>query len=195
MDSGDLATWVGSSFAAVAAGATLWTLKSQRDQIGEQRQFIAEQSENLALERAELRAAALARREAQAKQVYMYHRTGNSEWGDDDATSDCWLVSVRNDSDAPVHALDVRFGETYLAAEVYDIPPTAVRGPNHGTRRARPVELLGPRRAVRFDSQEWPRAVAHNHRPTLFFTDDGGVRWSLDWQGKLEEVPPGQQAE
>ncbi|MET7912000.1 hypothetical protein ABZS98_27775 [Streptomyces avermitilis] len=43
MDGGDLATWVGSSFAAIAAAATLGTLKSQRDQIGEQRQFIADQ--------------------------------------------------------------------------------------------------------------------------------------------------------
>ncbi|MET8810292.1 hypothetical protein [Streptomyces sp. NPDC004546] len=40
----------------------------------------------------------------------------------------------------------------------------------------------------------WPEVTAHNNRPTLYFTDDNGVRWALDSYGKLEEIEqqPGQ---
>ncbi|MEU6774683.1 hypothetical protein [Streptomyces sp. NPDC046759] len=51
---GDVPTWLGAIFAAAAAGAAVWTLKSQRDQIGEQRAFIAEQAANLRRERQQL---------------------------------------------------------------------------------------------------------------------------------------------
>lgn len=196
MDSGDLATWVGSFFAATAAGATLWTLKSQRDQIGEQRRFIGEQSQNLALEREALRAAAVDRREAQAKRVQMSARkAGGQVDGEGNVIGhDHWEVRVRNQSDAPVHDVDVRFGEAYLAAEVYEIPAVAFDGPNPGERTSRPVHLLGPGRALRFLSQEWPSHVVHNNRATLTFTDDAGVRWTRDSRGKLEEAPPDSQA-
>ncbi|MGW6356858.1 hypothetical protein ACWFR5_17165 [Streptomyces sp. NPDC055092] len=35
IDWGDAPTWFGTGFAALAAGAAMWTLKSQRDQIDE----------------------------------------------------------------------------------------------------------------------------------------------------------------
>ncbi|WP_328439358.1 hypothetical protein OHA71_23760 [Streptomyces sp. NBC_00444] len=206
MDAGDLATWVGSTFAAIAAGATLWTLKSQRDQIGEQRTFIGEQrmfmveqSATLALEREELRAVAEDRRWAQARQIRMYQRQVGARLdgaGQQVTPNDHWAVTVQNGSDAPVHQLEVRFGTAHLAAEVYEWPafePAQLRA-TVGDRLVMPVFLLGPRRALRFASQAWPETTVHNNRPTLFFTDDNGVRWSLDSQGKLEEVPAEPQA-
>jgi len=197
MDAGDLATWVGSSFAAIAAGATLWTLKSQRDQISEQRVFIAEQSATLTLEREALRAAAEERRWAQARQVHMHHhKRGGSADGEGNVVEDHWVVTVVNSSDASVYGLEVRFGTAYLAAEVYELAPSAGHnlGAQLGDRLVMPVHLLGPGRAVRFLSQRWSSSTVHNNRPTLTFQDDGGVRWVLDSYGKLDEVPPAPQA-
>lgn len=185
MDAGDLATWVGSTFAAIAAGATLWTLKSQRDQIGEQRTFIGEQTrfmdeqrQNLELERAELRAAAEDRRWAQARQVGV----GGMMVGDGEGY--LWRVTVSNGSDAPIRDLQVKFGTSHTAAEVHELLPAGGRG----DRRTLPLYLLGPRRKALFESQSWQQSTAHNHRPTLYFADDASVRWSLDWLGHLQEV-------
>lgn len=193
MNGGDLATWVGSSFAAIAAGATLWTLKSQRDQIGEQRVFIGEQSATLALEREALRAAAEDRRWAQARQVHMHHHKGSSTTDSEGnpVEDDHWIVTVANSSDAPVHGVEVRFGTAYLAAEVYELAPTARHnlGAQLGDRLVAPVHLLGPGRVIRFLSQRWSSSTVHNNRPTATFSDDSGVRWTLDSHGKLDEVP------
>ncbi|MGW0795170.1 hypothetical protein [Streptomyces sp. NPDC002692] len=183
MDSGDLATWVGSSFAAIAAGATLLTLKSQRDQIGEQRQFIGEQSATMALERAELAAAAEDRRRAQARQVRM---TQTLEEGTDVTDGVHWDVIVHNGSDAPVHDLMVRFGSAYTADSVHELHSRGVRG----ERWIVPLPLLGSDRRAWFTSQAWSRTTAHNNRPTLEFTDDNGLRWTLDSYGKPAEAPP-----
>ncbi|MEV6540869.1 hypothetical protein [Streptomyces sp. NPDC051665] len=186
MQPGDWATWVGSTFAAIAAGATLWTLKSQRDQIDEQREFIAEQSATMELERAELSAVAADRRVAQARRVVMSSGMLASTWvngvpGPDDR----WKAIVDNYSDAPVHNVEVRFGSAYSAAEAHQY----LRGnaPAEGERLPLPIDLLGPNRAALILSPTWPPAAAHNNRPTLYFTDDNGVRWSLDSYGKLKE--------
>jgi hypothetical protein len=200
MDGGDLATWVGSSFAAIAAGATLWTLKSQRDQIGEQRtfmgeqrEFIAEQSANLQLERAELRAAAEDRRKAQAQQIKVHQgKAGGETDGRGVRTEDThWQVTVSNRSSSPIHDVEVRFGSAYLAAEVYAWPINAHfrdRAVEARDRMVTPVPLLGPERAARFHSQSFPPPTLHNSKPSVAFTDDGGVRWTLDFYGKLEEA-------
>ncbi|MEU1941090.1 hypothetical protein ABZ554_01145 [Streptomyces sp. NPDC020125] len=187
---GDVPTWIAAIFAGGATWFARQTIKSQRQQIIEQRQFIAEQSATLALERSELRAAAEDRKWAQARKILMHHReAGAATDGDGNTTGpDHWVVTVRNDSDSPVHEVDVRFGTAYLAAEVYEIPPSAVDGPNPGQRVGHPVHLLGPSRAVRFLSQHWSAVTVHNNRPHLLFTDDNGVRWTCDSYGKLEEV-------
>lgn len=194
MDSGDVATWVGSCFAAIAAGATLWTLKSQRDQIAEQRQFIGEQSATMALERAELHAAAEDRRGAQAKQIRMHHQKvgGSTDGQGVQVEDDHWDVTVSNYSDAPVHQLEVRFGTAYRAAEVYEWRPNwSLSMPvTRGDQLTLPVHLIGPGRSARFVSQRWSPATVHNNRPTLFFTDANGLRWTLDSHGKLDEALP-----
>ncbi|MFF4803426.1 hypothetical protein ACFY1U_34355 [Streptomyces sp. NPDC001351] len=187
---GDVPTWLGTTFATAAAGAAVWTLKSQRDQIREQRVFISEQSATMELERAELRATAEDRRVAQARQVRMYHSQQNADAAarsmlrrDPDAIPGHWSVEVVNDSEAPLRDLEVRFGSAYTAAEVYES-----RGSVRGERLTLPVAILGARRRAEFLSQRYSPATLHNNRPTLYFTDDGEVRWSLDSYGKLAET-------
>jgi hypothetical protein len=192
---GDVPTWVGGAGALAAAWYAFQTITSQRQQIGEQREFISEQMrfmeeqrQNLELERAELRAVAEDRRWAQARQVAMHQRRIGS-----DTQGYGWVVTVQNPSDSPLHSVEVHFGSAYRAARAFTWPPFE-HNPQNPTDRGGeplpiPVYLLGPRRAARFSSQYWTSATAHNSRPTLFFTDDAGVRWSLDSYGKLEEVP------
>ncbi|MEE1761191.1 hypothetical protein [Streptomyces sp. SP18BB07] len=195
LDWGDVPTWAAALFAGGAAFFAYQTIKSQRQQIGEQRQFIGEQSrfmdeqrQNLELERAELRAAAEDRRVAQARQVRMVDSL--VPVGTEGAA--LRSAEVVNGSDAPIRDLEVRFGTAYIAAEVYEARGSQDRGPLAlGERWITPLALLGAGRTAVFRSQAWPETTAHNNRPTLFFTDDGGVRWSLDSYGKLEEVPAG----
>ncbi|MEH0428832.1 hypothetical protein QBB34_21355 [Streptomyces stelliscabiei] len=201
LDWGDVPTWIGGAGALAAGWFAYQTIKSQRQQLDEQRQFIGEQSrfmaeqqQNLQLERAELRAAAEDRKHAQARQVHMRHHTSG---GADDGAGgrvgyDHWVVVATNRSDAPLHNVEVRFGTAYIAIEVYEWPADRQprdRAASRGERWTPPVHLLGPGRAALFTSQRWPEATVDNNRPTLFFTDDGGVRWSLDSYGKLEEAP------
>jgi hypothetical protein len=184
---GDVPTWLGACFAAAAAAAAVWTLASQRRQIAEQRQFIGEQSATLALERAELSAAAEDRKWAQARQVSMYHR----QWGTEFEAgvlvgNNHWVVTVKNQSDAPIHQLEMRFGTAYLAAEVYQLPATPV---DEEERRPHPLYVLGPGREARFVSPRWSEATVANNPPRLTFTDDNGRRWTLDSHGVLAEAP------
>ncbi|MGW3442189.1 hypothetical protein [Streptomyces sp. NPDC001076] len=194
---GDVPTWVASGFAGAAALFAYQTIKSQRQQIGEQRNFIAEQSQfmaeqqqNLELERVELRAVASDRRVAQARRVVMSSGMLSSTWvGGVAGPEDRWKAIVNNYSEAPVYNVEVRFGSAYSADEAHEY----LRGnpAAKGERLPLPVNLLGPNRAALILSPAWSPEATHNHRPTLYFTDDNGVRWSLDSYGKLEEAPAG----
>ncbi|WP_330339395.1 hypothetical protein [Streptomyces sp. NBC_00557] len=186
---GDVPTWLGTVFAAAAAGAAVWTLKSQRDQIREQRVFIAEQSATMALERAELRAAAEDRRWAQARRIRMTQRKAGATTDQGEAVPDNhWVVLVTNDSDAPVKDVEVRFGTAYTAAQAQLIRAATLRPDQPGELLTVPVHLLGAGRTVQFLSQRYSPATVHNNPPTLYFTDDSGVRWSLDSHGDLKET-------
>jgi hypothetical protein len=192
---GDVPTAVAALFAGGAAWFAYQTIKSQRQQIGEQRQFIgeqlrfmADQRQNLELERAELRAVAEDRRCAQARQVAMHERQVGS-----DSDGHGWVVTVQNPTDTALHDVEIHFGSAYRADRAFAWPPFD-HNPMNPTDTGDellpiPVHLLGARRAVRFASQRWTSATAHNNRPTLFFTDDAGVRWSLDSYGELDEAP------
>ncbi|MGW0795930.1 hypothetical protein [Streptomyces sp. NPDC002692] len=197
---GDVPTAVGALFAGGAAWFAFQTIKSQRQQIGEQRQFIGdqlrfmdEQRQNLELERAELRAAADDRRWSQARRVDVDRmKAAGTPDGQGGVLVDHWLVGVVNRSDAPIHQVDIRFGTAYTSSEVHDWNPR--RGSltfEPDERLVAPVHLVGPGRAVRFASQRWSSATVHNNRPTVYFTDDNNVRWSIDSYGKLEEVLSG----
>ncbi|MFE1586997.1 hypothetical protein [Streptomyces sp. NPDC059402] len=179
---GDIPTWIGAGGALGAAWFAYQTITSQRQQIGEQQAFIAdqtrfmdEQRQNLELERAELRAQADERRISQAQKVHMgQHLVGGFYW----------RATVGNSSTSAVRNLNVRFG-------IAD-GPALVKLKTTGQvweTVSPPLQLLGPGRTALFESPQWDHDTAQLSKPTLFFTDDNGVRWSLDSYGKLEEVP------
>ncbi|MCG3041560.1 hypothetical protein L7D48_13475 [Streptomyces sp. S1A] len=188
IDWGDAPTWLGAVFAAMAAAAAVWTLKSQRDQIDEQRDFIRQQSENLALERAELRAVADDRKREQASQVKIAaHVFRRDENGYDDEMR--WYVVVKNESDAPIFSLQVTLGAAGNAVEVSEARYNRAYGyTTAGRRTTPPLEVAGAGKLYRFCSEIMDREEGAANRPVLLFTDEAGVRWSLDGHGKLEEV-------
>ncbi|WP_262705534.1 MULTISPECIES: hypothetical protein [Streptomyces] len=180
IDWGDAPTWVAGAFAAAAAYYARGTLRSQQKQIREQREFIAEQSATMALERAELLAQAEERRTAQARRVSMKH---SLSWTNDaegfGGRNDHWKVRVINTSDEPIRDVLVRFGDTYDAR---DATTPGQRGWGPGR-----VHLIGPGREFTFRSQRMPEVLLENARPDLYFTDANGVRWQLDAHGELGE--------
>ncbi|MEI5522523.1 hypothetical protein WB388_18130 [Streptomyces brasiliscabiei] len=166
-------------------------IKEQREFIGDQRAFMAEQSSTLALERTELQAQAAERRVMQARSVEMRFETAGSTGRDErghDTGYNRWDVTVSNNSDAPIHNVIVRFGETYNAGSAVEIE--ALHLPDGG-RRVVPVHLIGGRRSVLFASGSWTEDVVDRNRPSLYFTDDAGIRWRRDESGDLKEQPPG----
>ncbi|MFI7394029.1 hypothetical protein [Streptomyces tendae] len=194
-DWGDVPTWIGGAGALAAGWFAYQTIKSQREQIGEQQAFIAEQTQfmddqrqNLELERAGLRAAAEERRVSQARQIKRSFDTWGGH-GDDvygPTGYSAWRVEVRNNSADPVHDVTVKFGESYTPASAREN-----EGFHHpdGGRRSVPVELIPAGHTVVFESPHWEEATVDNNRPVLLFTDAAGVRWRHDSYGKLEEVP------
>ncbi|MGX1221973.1 hypothetical protein [Streptomyces ambofaciens] len=193
---GDIPTWIGAGGALGAAWFAYQTITSQRQQIGEQQVFIAdqtqfmdEQRQNLELEREELRAVAEDRRTAQAKRVKMHSRkAGASTDGQGVATpDDHWVVTVLNESDAPIRQVEVRFGSAYNSAEVYEWNTgwNLAGGPRSSDRLLQLVDFIGPGRAVRFESQRYSSAAVHNNRPVLFFSDENDARWALSARGNL----------
>ncbi|WP_328361337.1 hypothetical protein OG800_26330 [Streptomyces sp. NBC_00445] len=176
IDWGDAPTWVAGAFAAAAAYYTRGTLKSQQKQIREQRQFIAEQSMNLTLEREELRLATLERRERQARLVHVEEGYGERRLG-----------LLMNGSDAPIYDLVIQFGNQVPETGT---PITGDRRITYGpTSRLAPGRLpcavFGAREALTFE-------LKHEAGDRLItFRDDAGVNWRISQHGKLEEIPQG----
>ncbi|MEU6680299.1 hypothetical protein [Streptomyces sp. NPDC046925] len=199
MDAGDLATWVGSGFAAIAAGATLWTLKSQRQQITEQRGFIAKQSDliteqaaNLLLEREELRAALADRRISQAQMVTMEasESVGTTAHADrnGDPIANILVVEMHNASSEPLHDVTAHFGGEPSSSGAR-LTLATLRGGDRWVAMGSPtgpvVPTMGGGEHWRFSSET--DAIARGGRPHLVFTDNNGVRWQLDEYGGLRE--------
>ncbi len=195
-DWGDVPTWIGGGGALAAGWFAYQTIKSQREQIGEQQAFIAEQTQfmddqrrNLELERAELRAQAEERRVSQARQVLMTFETAGESGRDryqNGTGYSRWDVRVANESTDPVHDVMVRFGDAYNAASAMEWEGR--RHPDRG-RRPIPVALIAAGHSVTFESPNWSETTVDNRRPSVLFTDSAGVRWRRDSYGKLEEVP------
>ncbi|MFJ1869951.1 hypothetical protein [Streptomyces chartreusis] len=195
---GDVPTWGAALFAGGAAWFAYQTIKSQRQQIREQREFIGEQTrfmdeqrQNLELERTELRAVADDRRTAQAKRVKMHSRQAGASTDGQGAQTpdDHWVVTVTNDSDTPVRLAEVWFGNSYNSTEVYEWRGNW-NGPvePRGDRLMQLVDLIGPGRGVRFESQRYSPTAVHNNPPVLYFSDDDGGRWALSARGDLRET-------
>ncbi|WP_143688505.1 hypothetical protein [Streptomyces barkulensis] len=200
IDWGDAPTWLGAVFAALAAAAAVWTLKSQRDQIDEQREFIRQQSENLALERAELQAVAEDRKREQASRVTMvdcHLRLKDGDLTDAGAPDGRrWYVAVQNGSSAPIFSVQMTFGAAGIAEETaVNQNPAAGHSSLGLIGRNSPVKVVGAGDRLRFDSVLISPEEIPACRPVLYFTDEAGVRWSLDEHGKLEEVTEGQAGE
>lgn len=175
---GDAPTWLGAVFAAAAAGAAVWTLKSQRDQIGEQRVFIAEQraliaeqSSTLALERAELIHTAGERRRAQAENIV---------W-----STQGWFLLLTNHSGGPITDLSFEHPSGPLPTGTVHQSAASLAGVSIDPVSL-PYAVLGSGRELGCEKPE------NSPDPVVAtFTDDAGVRWRLDEHGKLDEVPSG----
>ncbi|MFE7388371.1 hypothetical protein [Streptomyces sp. NPDC057582] len=183
VDWGDAPTWIAAIFAGGAALFAGMTIRSQRQQIDEQRAFIGEQSANLLLERELLRAQADDRRRAQARAVTMFSRQVYTTEEADFA--DVWQVWVSNPTDEPITDVWVRFGDTYTALNASTL--NDLEQPV-GSPRGVPVDVVGPHRRFRFDSSRLPETALENHPPVLLFKDAAGVRWRLDQRGVVEEI-------
>ncbi|WP_159056554.1 hypothetical protein [Streptomyces yokosukanensis] len=177
IDWGDAPTWLGAVFAAAAAGAAVWTLKSQRDQIDEQRDFIAEQraliaeqSATLILERTALVDAAADRRRGQAEAI-TWERQG-------------WFLILTNRSRAPI--TDVHMQHPSGALDVGTVEQTAANPSGIGLEPvADPYPVLGSGQQL-----GCARPERSSDPVVAMFTDDAGVRWRLDENGRLDEIDP-----
>ncbi|WP_371648035.1 MULTISPECIES: hypothetical protein [unclassified Streptomyces] len=199
---GDAPTWVGAAFAGAAAVGAIWTLASQRQQIGEQRTFIDEQSqfmgeqrafiqrqsEVLGLQERELVALAEERAKMQAQRVSMLAvmRAGPEELYPGIENSRCWEVSVQNNSDEVIRDVDVRCGP-YLADAVWDMTPGRTEDGNP-QRVTAPVAVIGPGRSSSFFLTPGVATHIANYPPVLAFTDANGQNWQFDHHGVRSRV-------
>jgi hypothetical protein len=191
-------------FAGAAAAGAIWTLASQRRQIGEQRVFIDEQSqfmgeqrafiqrqsEVLALQERELVALGEERARAQAQRVFMVAvmRDGPEELYPGIENSRCWEACVRNESHEAIRDVDVRCG-SYLTDAVWDMAPghTEDGSPRRGMA---PVPVIGPGRTFSFFLTPGVSTHIGNHPPVLTFTDANGQRWQVDQAGERTKLEP-----
>ncbi|OKI22219.1 hypothetical protein [Streptomyces sp. CB03911] len=201
---GDAPTWLGFIAAGIAAFFAFRSFQKMRDQvsdqrdfiadqlvfigdqrqfmadqmtfIGDQRQFMIEQSANLALERQALTADAAARRASQARQVTM--NVVRTE-------STC-MARVLNGSNAPLKDVDLRFGAYVVSAmEVHPNNEQLPRGPERPT----PLEVVGPGAVFNFWLRGHSADTIREARARLQFTDENGVSWLVDEYNSLSEVP------
>jgi hypothetical protein len=181
IDWGDAPTWIAGGFAAVAAYYARGTLRSQQQQITEQREFIAEQAANLRLEREELQAQLADRRSAQARQIRLECRAEGAELNDETGeleNADFWTVVIRNQSETPVYDLTVAF-----AGE----PPRWVQTADRAGGGA--VRVLPREQIATFTSPRVDPIRLMGSRPVVRFRDADGVWWRLLHDERLEEVP------
>ncbi|NYV73169.1 hypothetical protein [Streptomyces sp. UH6] len=206
IDWGDAPTWVAGGFAALAAYYTRGMLRSQQQQIAEQRQYIAQQAMNLALEREALQSAANERKQEQARQVRMEVQALLSSDAEREAPgsrppSNLLVAHVINESNESVHDVSLSFGREDPAWARHGarkrVPgATRVRGGDGptwwvatGGNLQSPVsELRAGGACVVFNSGVIGHERVATDRPVVFFTDSAGVRWSLDEYGALKEV-------
>ncbi|MFB7311879.1 hypothetical protein [Streptomyces sp. NPDC056192] len=179
IDWGDAPTWIAGVFAAGAAYYARATLKSQQHQINEQRDFIAQQAENLSLERAMLQRDINDRRSAQARQVRLDVSAQGFELNDETGQpelADRWEVVVRNDSEGPLYEVSTSFG---------DRPASWINGPNTAGRRLR---ILARSLTATFESPVFDPMQLRSVRPVVQFKDDRGVWWQLSADEELQDI-------
>lgn len=170
-------------FAAIAAYGAIATMKSQRRQIDEQRQFIRTQTALLELDHRDRTWAQALGIRVTAK-VRRYRR---QLW---------WSVVVHNTSSAPVFDVDVTFGAE-LPAHRWDDKQSLATTAFRAYTLQSPISYYAPDFRVRLEhrgrlavaSEEWPRGQPGKERPTVEFTDATHVRWRLNG-GELTKLGP-----
>jgi hypothetical protein len=170
---------VGGFFAGLAAFGALATLKSQRDQIRDQRAFIAEQADVLQLQRDELSASAEKRTWEQAQAVrFNPGAIIREEWQPQGVVR---VAEVSNESGTAVHDVNALLGNR-AAGRV------AVRSftGEWGLLQSPPVSRLGPFEVAAFCFYRAPSDAA----PHAFFTDDAERRWHMTASGLLRPAHP-----
>ncbi|MGW1863741.1 hypothetical protein [Streptomyces collinus] len=178
---GDAPTWIAGVFAAFAAYYARGTLKSQREQISEQREFIAEQAANLRLERLELQAQMGERRSAQARLIRLSSTAEGAELDEETGQmvgADHWTVMVFNGSDAPIYDLTMTF-----AGE----PPVWVATVERTGGES--VAVLGRAKRATFTSPRFADTLMAAARPVARFRDADGAWWQLLHDERLTEIP------
>jgi hypothetical protein len=193
LDWGDVPTWGATIFAGAAAWAAYRTLKSQRDQIKEQREYIAAQEGVLALQRDDLLADAAERRVAQARQIKLHAELTVSRESIVAHTDlqrvrplDTWRVTISNESPDPVREVNVIYGRADQSLEAYEttLGKHTTNGPS-----LLPISVIGPGRRFECRSSTIPATIVKSRRPTATFTDASGRRWRLEDAGTLTELP------
>ncbi|MYR93086.1 MULTISPECIES: hypothetical protein [unclassified Streptomyces] len=173
IDWGDAPTWIAAVFAGGAALFAGLTIRSQRQQIAEQRGFIGEQSRNLRLEREALEAGRQERRRAQAEEIYI-GRTNRRALGE-----------VRNHSGAPIKDVTLEAGDLRsVSAEFVDLEGR----PTSRTTNELPLAVVGAgKRATFLLRLEQPLSEV-SETFVVTFTDADGVRWQRNEHGLLTEL-------
>jgi hypothetical protein len=167
-------------FAAAAAYYARGTMRSQQKQIAEQRDFIAEQSANLRLERDQLQAQLADRRSEQARHIRLHRRAEGAELNDETGefeNADYWVVTVHNTSDSPIYDVEAAFGD-HAARWV----STEDRS-GGGT-----VQVLGRDQTAAFTSPRFAPVRLMSSQPSVRFRDADGLWWRLLHDERLEET-------
>ncbi|MBT2391652.1 hypothetical protein J7E87_19990 [Streptomyces sp. ISL-1] len=185
IDWGDAPTWVAGAFAAAAAYYARSTLKSQQKQISEQQEFIAEQAENLHLERRALIAAAEDRRWEQVRQVHFTAVVTKGEGGLGPGgrplvNTAVWVAMVTNSSQGPINSVQVAFGEDQPTEVLQEKPSYEVVVEEASTIPAGGVWV--------FDSPRGTNEYLNDRQPMVTFVDVHGNAWQLDRFQKISEV-------
>ncbi|MFB6565442.1 hypothetical protein ACFCYH_42280 [Streptomyces sp. NPDC056400] len=189
IDWGDVPTWMGALFAAGAAFGALGALRSQRTQLNEQRQFIAEQRVVLDLQRQELEDTLAERRVGPLRRhIKMWYQLLNQDGEPSTAGHPDeqvrWRVRIGNRWDSPIREVSVFFGiaeavETTMTTHNRDTEEW-VELPPDPCVEGRTIKRLGPNKTAVFYSAWGVRGELIHERPTCRFRDVERAAWVLD---------------
>ncbi|MFI6587286.1 hypothetical protein [Embleya sp. NPDC050493] len=179
VDRSNALTAAGAVFAATAAWATLRTLRYQRQQLDEQRLFVAEQTRVLQLQQDQLLAYARDRTD-QARRI-----TVDSKFADvpGDPAADgngSRTVTVTNPTDYPIRGVRVDFGGSGSP----EWATIQLEGQYGATRSTYPIDVLAPRSVAVFYSGVWPANDIFYSPPQVTFTDSLGQQWQVNENGQ-----------
>ncbi|MFJ5999647.1 hypothetical protein [Streptomyces sp. NPDC092370] len=176
VDWGSAPAWVAGVFAGVAAYGAWATLRSQKREAREQREFIAKQADVLALQHEQLSAFLLERRWEQARKVDLNYRYFAGVAGTNGSNVH---VEVGNHSPAELHAVTAQYGPHWMSK----VDVRRIDGSRESL--SAPV-FLAPFEVAEFIIYDVPMLLD----PHAYFTDSAGQRWHLTTNEHLRPVEP-----